>query len=162
MANHEQRGVLLWEHRDALSDSDYWRAVADAWQDSDRQPLAASHWRELWTAKRPERDCAMTDAERLELAALPERVTVYRGVGTWNCVSGIAWSLERPVAESFARRGGGIGVLITGKVRRGRILALYQARREAEVVVPPRYVYARSWEPLPAIPVDNPLTAKAS
>jgi len=46
-ADHYERGWLLLEYADVLPDCDYWRAVGEAWSDSDRQPLT---W---WRTPRP-------------------------------------------------------------------------------------------------------------
>jgi hypothetical protein len=101
-ADHASRGVLLVEHAHTLSDEDYWRAVSDAWQDSDRQRLSASEWRKLWTAVRPGRANVMDAEERDQLAHLPERVQVYRGVNAYNAVSGLSWTLDADTAHWFA------------------------------------------------------------
>ena len=93
----------------------------------------------------------MMASERHQLAALPERVTVYRGVNAYSEPSGLSWTLDRERAEWFARRfperpdypGLVFSYVITGRVLRGRIIALFNARQESEVVVFPRYVYRR-------------------
>jgi hypothetical protein len=147
-ADHRSRGVLLSEHARDLSDLEYWTAVAEAWQDSDRQPLIDGDWRRLFTADRPRRERLMTAAERTELAALPERVPVHRGVNrgaVWaNRSSGLSWTLDPDVAHWFAMRFSGLGFVVNGTVLRGRVIALFQDRHEHEIVALPQHVYARS------------------
>ena len=101
-ADHTSRGVLLLEHSLTLGDQDYWHAVRDAWQDSDRQPLSAAQWRTLWCADRPGRENVMDAGERDRLAALPDRVEVHRGVNARNTVSGLSWTLDADTAHWFA------------------------------------------------------------
>jgi hypothetical protein len=151
-AGHAERGPLVLAHGDEMDDATYWRCVADAWQDSERQSLTPADWRSLFGADRPGREHLMRPEERRELAALPERVEVYRGVNAYSHVAGISWTLDREQAEWFARRfperpdypGFVWSAVVSGRVLRHRIIALFQARQESEVVVFPRYVYRRS------------------
>lgn len=146
-ADHHQRGELLLTHAEAMSDGDYWRAVADAWQDSERQSLSRADWRRLWLADRPGREQAMTADEHAALAALPRRVAVFRGVHLFNGVAGLSWTFDREKAAWFARRDlDGYGAVVSGRVLHRRILALFEARQEHELIVQPCHVYARKWE----------------
>lgn len=144
-ADHYFRVRVLLDIAPALTDRDYWRAVAEAWQDSDRNGASPRIWRDLFSARRPERAALMTAAERAQLAALPDRVEVHRGVNRFNRrFNGLSWTLDREQAEWFARRGIiGPSHVITGRVKRERIIALLQTRQESEVLIFPRYVYAR-------------------
>lgn len=155
-ANHWSRGSLLREHAGDLSTEDYWSAVAQAWSDSDRQDLTPADWRTVWLADAQlGREQAMTIEEREQLGALPERVSVYRGVNQRNHITGLSWTLDRDLAHWFAWRhvppnevstpGLLIGVR-SGIVLRHRIIALIQERNEHEILVQPKYVHARSWE----------------
>ena len=95
----------------------------------------------------------MSEAERQQLAGLPERVTIYRGVNDRNGFSGLSWTLDLERAERFARRflfsdSDFPGVVVTGRVLQRRIIALFQVRNESEVVAEPRHVYHRSERPL--------------
>jgi hypothetical protein len=68
-------------------------------------------------------------------------------VNAHNGFTGISWTLDRERAEWFARRFSNEhwpGVVITGQVKRERIIALINDRQEREVVVFPRYVYNRA------------------
>jgi hypothetical protein len=149
-ADHHERGSLMLEVPADLDDAAYWRAVASAWQDCERQSLTAAQWRALLTAQRAGREQhLMTSEERQELAALPERVTVHRGVHAYSyATGGLSWTLDRTRAVWFAQRFPSPewpGVVITGQVLRHRIVALFQARGESEVLVFPRFVRDRQW-----------------
>lgn len=151
-ADHYERGELLLEYALDLPLAEYWRAVADTWQDCERQDLGRD-WLSLWTAVQSD-DAArwqyvMDDKERAEFEALPDRVTLYRGISSSSCrPSGLSWTLDRDVAHWFAARFEHVdeGVVLRGTVVRSRILALFQERDESEVVVPPKYVYNRKYE----------------
>jgi hypothetical protein len=94
----------------------------------------------------------MTASERQQLAALPDRVSIYRGVNAYSEPSGISWTLDRERAEWFARRfplrpdypGLVWSELIEGRVLQRRIIALFQSRQESEIVVFPRHVYQQT------------------
>jgi hypothetical protein len=150
-ADHWERGQLLLRYADDLPLAEFWRAVADAWSDCERQFVTPEDWRRMWTS-RPDDDLrwlnVMTDAERAEFEALPDRVRVWRGVNARNRVRGLSWTLDCRLAHWFAGRFEGPSVVIAGIVLRRRVLALFQARSESEVVVFPRYVYGRTWERL--------------
>lgn len=68
-------------------------------------------------------------------------VTVYRGCSRQR-VNGISWTLDRSVAETFARGHRGIAVpdpvIVTGTIARDRILAVFTERNEREVLLDPR------------------------
>ena len=158
-ADHHERGELLLEWSSDLTDDDHWRAVADVWVDCDRQSITPAEWRDLWLADRPGREHTMTNEERAALAALPERVAVYRGVDGFTTPNGrrghgLSWTLDRDLAHWFADRGGGGrlteddsgGFVQIGHVLRHRIMAFLRNRNESEIVVLPKYIYARSDE----------------
>lgn len=144
----DDRGRLLLDWADRLYDEDYWRAVADAWQDCDRQGLGVAQWGRLWLTDRPGRDSVMTPSERRRLRALPDRATVYRGVNVRNRWLGLSWTLNRDLAHWFARHPVSEdwpGVVIAGTVSRHRVIALFQSRNESEIIVEPRCVRDHSF-----------------
>lgn len=78
----------------------------------------------------------MNDKERAALAALPERVTIYRGCGPLNII-GACWSLDKDTAARFPllnRYKQNESLLVTATVRRDRIVALKLDRDEREVI----------------------------
>jgi hypothetical protein len=155
--DHRERAEVLWSYRDRLRDEDYWQAVAHTWEDSDRQKLTKEQWADLWLTpvRQHNRQTVMSVEERAKLQALPERVTVYRGYW-WHVTddnevygtnaSGLSWTLAPEVAASYARRrrSSCFGSVVTGTVRRGRIIAVIDSRCRSEVVVQPKYVYNRT------------------
>lgn len=149
---HSERPWALYEHRDEMDHRSYWKAVAQAWSDSERTDFML--WADLLSAQRPGREQMMSDDERAELASLPDRVTVWRGVNEFNRIAGISWTLDREKAFWFARRWMDPDhegpdpmehhrCVIEGRVLRSRMMALFDNRNEREVIVFPRYVYDR-------------------
>jgi len=92
-------------------------------------------------------DYLMSEDERAALKALPDRVTIYRGIRTRRLnreIYGLSWTLSRGVAEWFANvRGRGWGdqegepKILKQTVDRARIVWLLLERNEYEVVIPP-------------------------
>ena len=102
----------MLERADEMDDRAYWRGVAMTWSDSEGTRLPKREWRALLGAARPGREHLMNEAERAELAALPDRVPVYRGWNACNEASGLSWLLDReraawsPAGGSPSRRSG--------------------------------------------------------
>ena len=75
--------------------------------------------------------------------ALPDEVTVYRGV-TSNNLSGteaLSWTLNPEVAEWFANRFESIkGRVYVAKINKNDIFAYFDSRSECEVIVDPNYL----------------------
>jgi hypothetical protein len=94
---------------------------------------------ELKNATRAELDCMMDERERAALAALPERISVYRGCYRIN-KSGLSWTTDRSIAEKFTRfnrydRPGDTPLLLSGTTRRDRAV-LKLDRNEFEIIAP--------------------------
>ena len=95
---------------------------------------------QVWLELRTNRGQVVTDGVDLPPG---DPVTVYRGQRPVDLL-GIAWTLDRRVAEKFAN-GAGMRVATAGEVYQGRVprqhvLAYLTARHEAEVIVDPRQV----------------------
>ena len=131
-----------------LDDAAYWRTVAALWSLSDSCSADIAKWRGLLTADRPGRE-HMTGAEGLaQLAAMPSVLTVYRGYDGQGIPDGLAWTLDRAIAVSYAHRTGREGAtVVTGRLRRADVIAYLTADREAEVLALPEDVFFRREDP---------------
>jgi hypothetical protein len=84
--------------------------------------------------------------------ALPATVTIYRGIQRPGRHIGISWTTDRKKAEWFAQRfafGEKKPVLLTGRVRKLKIIACFTGRNESEVLVLAKHVRGRKEEELP-------------
>ncbi len=129
---------------DDLDPPDYWRLLGDAWTAAEAVAANEETWRRLFSSSRPDREMLMTEAERPFLAALPEEVTIYRGHSHEGGERGLAWTLDRDSAVRFAHQFAtstdighppGEPRLATATVPSSSILAVFQARREGDVVI---------------------------
>lgn len=87
---------------------------------------------------RADKDKLMDEDDRACYNALPEMVTVYRGVTSYNKSrkKAFSWSTSRKTAEWFANRfQTGTGEVWTLTVPRERILCSFEGRGEHEVIV---------------------------
>lgn len=140
-----------------LSDVEYWPLLRDVWDDSESVGMQRDIGR-LLRARRGGRKTMMTDNERTRLAVLPEVVTVYRGCRDHNRM-GWSWALDATRAHWFARRWLRSGLLLCGRVARTAIVALFDGRKEDEVICDPRTVALFAVEEVKAEPYEPPSTA---
>ena len=84
----------------------------------------------------------MDGDERRSLDGLDSPVTVYRGVTSYNekNVRTLSWTLNYETAKWFATRFGENGTVYEAQVDKGHILALFNGRNEAEVIVDPKFL----------------------
>ncbi len=122
-----------------LDDAEYWSYLRLVWMDHESRSGVRHKLKRLFNPPgRTGRDGMMTDEERTRLAALPEKVTVYRG-----CQDGRrswSWTLDRETARWFALRLYTAGHLLEGAVKRSKIIALFLGRDEEEVLCAPQDV----------------------
>ncbi len=112
------------------SDKARWALLSKTWIDSEniRQ----------WNADWPGKLHAMNAKERKAYTALPDELTIYRGVGKGrNAEKGLSWTLDRSKAIYFARRftDHGGGILFTARAKKSDVHALLLGRNEQEVVI---------------------------
>lgn len=111
----------------------------ELWRDSDpddTKPEFLYLWKNLRWLHRP---YPAMDCDLAEFDALPPVLQLYRGQVVDKPL-GISWTLNRVVAEKFARTGGyrvnhDVGMVLLRKVRKEAVLGYITQRSEAEVVV---------------------------
>lgn len=121
---------------DLLDDETYWSLLADLWIDSESIGQTADEWIEMLDSTRP--GSMMTAEEAETLAAMPERIAVFRGAVEGVNEDGLSWTLDPQGAEWFARRfavEGDVPVVLAGEVARAGVAAFLTGRGEDEVVV---------------------------
>jgi hypothetical protein len=80
---------------------------------------------------------------------LPDLVPVFRGIGTDGYEGGYSWTLDRGIANGFARRlAGDSPRVLIGTVPRDAVLAYLIERDEAEIIVRPEDVTVSATEAL--------------
>lgn len=94
----------------------------------------------------------MSEAQQAIYKGLPDRVTVYRGQNA-DAPIGLSWTLDRAVAEGFARGHRGAvrsaPVIIQASVHKSDIASVQWERQEQEIVVfRPECADRKQFEPL--------------
>ena len=125
-----------------MSRDDLSTALATAWVMSEAPNMDANMSKaqavRLFKICNPEK---MMDEEDLEAyKQLPDEVTVYRGLGTFNAtnIKALSWTLDAEQAKWFANRfdfGQGNGKVYRATIKRKYIFAYFNERQEHEVIV---------------------------
>ncbi len=92
--------------------------------------------------KKADPEALMTPEERQQLQALPDSVTVYRGVTSFNAkrIKVLSWTLDKDTAQWFANRFGEKGTVYTAQIHKEHICALFHGRNESEIILDPKYL----------------------
>ena len=116
---------------------EYSELLAYVWIDSDNIWQYYSMWIGIW------KECSdtyhvMDEDERDALHALPETITVYRGVTKAAHKKGLSWTLDQDKATWFSKRYAkprDIPIVMSGEVKKNDVLAHFLGRNEKEIVV---------------------------
>lgn len=85
--------------------------------------------------RRAEKALLMDDDELRQYLALPEQITVYRGIRGRGSLKALSWTIDVEQAEWFARRWGKNGKVYSATISREDVLAVFTSRGESELVV---------------------------
>ena len=133
----------------------YWSMLGEAWSSTEAPGIGDIDWRALFTDHGITGRAALMDETGLTVfETLPERVTVYRGVGCLDRARGLSWTLDRDKARWFAtyaerqlgrsgtaRRGDvGRACVLRGELARVDVIAVLEVREEREVIALPESV----------------------
>ena len=90
------------ESIDGIPPKQFWPLVGEVWIDTESVRNDLEIWCTIWSRTDPDRVLAMTAEERAQLAELPSKLTVWRGVSHKDAVESLAWTLDRKIAVFFA------------------------------------------------------------
>lgn len=85
--------------------------------------------------RRADKTLLMDEDEQKLYSALPEKITVYRGIRGRGTLKALSWTTDIEQAEWFAKRWDKKGRVYSATVRKEDVLAYFCSRNEAEVVV---------------------------
>ena len=85
--------------------------------------------------RKAEKALLMDDDELRQYLALPEQITVYRGIRGRGSLKALSWTIDIAQAEWFAQRWGKNGKVYSATINRKDVLAVFTSRGESELVV---------------------------
>ena len=77
----------------------------------------------------------MNDEERRLYLALPDELTVYRGIRGRGSLKALSWTTDIEQAEWFAKRWDKNGKVYSAKIGKNDVFAVFASRGESEVVI---------------------------
>ena len=122
------------EIENLLSDTAYWKLLADIWTDTENQWQNYEEWKDLIGSERGSRHYLMNEEEFNLLQSLSDEVTIYRGCQKGINENGLSWTLDKSKAEFFANRLGKKGIVLEKKISKSDIIAVFTGRNESEVI----------------------------
>lgn len=150
---HERpyRLAALLKYREQMPATLFWKEVASVYRESENVYELRDEWLELLGSAVPHREHLMSAAERRQLAALPEVVTIYRGSRREEPEDdlGLSWTTSKGKARWYATRFFADGYVFTATVAREQVLAVF-AGEGNEIIVLPHTVKLIGMEPVEA------------
>lgn len=141
-------GEFLDAEEDPREAVTFWRLARHMWSDGEHDE-ASPIWSRLMNVKVPHRDFMTSARDRRALRAMPDVVTVHRGVQFPKfskpspleaANAGWAWTFSENTAEWFAKRFAQAGdhcYVVTSEVPKSMIAAYITQRAEEEVLIEP-------------------------
>ncbi len=132
-----ERPWLVLDLVDRMSPSVFWRVIHREWCGFDRIPhqqyaVCFSMFRPYWQAE------FMLTEDAAQYEKLPDEIRIYRGQSIADPI-GLSWTLEKTVAECFARGHRGLlvsnPVILEATVAKTDVAGFYQERQESEIVL---------------------------
>jgi len=119
-----------------LSDTAYWKLLADIWTDTENQWQNYEEWKNLIGSERGSRHYLMNEEEFNLLQSLSEEVTIYRGCQKGINENGLSWTLDKAKAKMFSTRIAleGEPLVLEKKISKSDIIAIFTGRNESEVI----------------------------
>ena len=134
------RLAFLKHIKDYLSLKDFSELLADAWvssenpnQDANVSVRTLASW-----FRQADKKELMEEEDYAVYDALPETLTVYRGVAVGRNPQGLSWTANRSTAEWFAHRfdnEDNKGYIQVSSINKSHVLAYFNTRGEDEIVV---------------------------
>lgn len=122
---------------DRMTDPEYWDLLRHIWTDSENIWQNVRVWKRLLKSARPFSERFMDEEERAALAALPEKVTIYRGYQKKLNRNGLSFTLDRAIAVKLGRRWLKTCDVWKRVVKREQIFAYLKSRGEEEIILVP-------------------------
>ncbi|MCT2882934.1 hypothetical protein [Lentilactobacillus buchneri] len=122
------------QHCEKLTNYGYWFLLSTLWVWAGDVTDDLDLWRKLFSSNRPDKEISLMKRDELrEFKSLPNKVTVYRAMVP-NESDGISYTTSIETVFKFARRHGSQFIL-TGRIKKHDITALFLRRGENEILI---------------------------
>ncbi len=131
-----------------FSDIEYWKQLAYLYIQQDFEQLPFEFYKMLFSSNREERIHLMNTDEQKYFQALPDTITIYRGMSQKEAEDGnygISWTLNRSVADFFAEKYFRNSLykeeekkVVELSIPKTKAIAYFNGRKEEEVI----YIHA--------------------
>lgn len=129
-------GLFKWVESE-LSEKDYAETLARLWTrvefPNNDVNVSTSEFRDYF--KKAKKRFLMDKDEYKVFEALPQTITVYRGLQKDATAKALSWTLEKSVAEWFANRFDNNGEVVEGTIDKNYVFAYFDRRSEKEIVL---------------------------
>jgi hypothetical protein len=125
-------------------DRDYWEQLSTVYQSMNNSYKLKEEIKNLFQAKRPEKESLMNAEELKQLSKLPEIINIYRGMTIIEKNSGnygMSWSIDEQVAKKFAEifphnyDSRGLEMTVEKKtINKKDVVAYFIGRDESEII----------------------------
>ncbi len=127
-----------------LSRSEFSQLLSEAWTRSENPNSDPNFTPDelLFMFKLADKETLMSEEDYRGYEALPQTITVYRGVTDINAdnPNALSWTTDRSVAEWFATRFGEHGRVYEAEIDKKHIFAYFGGGDESEVVLDPKHL----------------------
>lgn len=127
------------EIKNILTEDTFWKLVSEVWTDSENIYQNFDKWVDLFLSRKDKNPTPSGEIiDKAFFASLPNDVVIYRGCGVKNKL-GMSWTTKKDIAYGFSRRYvySEPAFLVTARVKKEDIFAVFTGRDEFEVVVLP-------------------------
>ena len=119
---------------------DYWEMVSSVYIDSENIHQYFDDWLSILNFDSENKKYLMDDEEILSLESFDDELTVYRGYNGKGTRYGLSWTIDKNIAEFFAKRfvnSESNAKIAVGKVKKADVIAYLTGRNESEILVNP-------------------------
>jgi hypothetical protein len=140
-ASPSEKISVFMTHKDKFTDEEYWMNLAEAYIMQNYKKIPYKVYRELFSAKKANREKLMSEKELKLLKRLPNEIKIYRGGSKTEEKTkryGISWTLDKKVAEDFAKvkaiRDKKEMVVFEKNISKKEVVAFFISRKEKEII----------------------------
>ena len=129
--------VFLKYTKDYLSNKDYANMLYEVWitVEYPNHDINVSTTEFMSMFRKVNKKFLMNQEEKAVFDALPETITVYRGIQKNATINALSWTLDKNIAKWFANRFDNNGEVVEATINKKYVFAYLNGRGEKEIVL---------------------------